>query len=312
MISVIIPVFNEEESLLVLHPLLKKEVKKITQQFELIYVDDGSTDSSFKILQKIAKKDKKIKIFSFRKNRGKAEALDFGFSRSRGDYIVTLDADLQDQPQEIHILLNKAKKGWDLVCGWRKNRKDTKGIILISKLFNLLTGKFWGLELHDYNCGLKVYKKEAAKSLKLYGGMHRFIPLLIYQQGFKVTEVAVIHKPRKFGKSKYGFSKVWKDLPDLFTMLFLSRYGNRPLHFFGLVGGLLSLLGLVVLLYLTFIWFQGESIGRRPLLFLGMLLVLAGIQTFFTGFLADLFINLLYTKKENNTPLLKYSSDRIK
>ncbi|RJQ38222.1 glycosyltransferase [Candidatus Microgenomates bacterium] len=307
MISFVVPLFNEQESLELFYLELKKSTLSYKKS-EIIFIDDGSTDKSLEILKRLAKKDQNIRIFSFRKNWGKAEALTLGFSKAKGDYIVTLDADLQDKPSEIKNMLGKIEEGYDLVCGWRKNRKDPARKNISSKIFNLFAKKFWGLNLHDYNCGLKMYKNEAAKTLQLYGGMHRFIPLLIFQQGFKVTEVDVVHEKRKFGKSKYGFSKVWKDLPDIFTMLFLSKYSSRPLHFFGTFGMVLFFLGLVVLAYLSIIHFQGQTIGRRPLLFFGMLLVLSGFQVFFTGFLADLFINLSH--KDNNKEFnLKYSNE---
>ncbi|OGH19851.1 MAG: glycosyl transferase [Candidatus Levybacteria bacterium RIFCSPHIGHO2_02_FULL_37_13] len=292
MLSVVIPLFNEEESLALLYKELVRGLGKIAKGYEIIFVDDGSTDSSLEILKGIAKKNNKVRIFSFRKNQGKAEALTFGFQKAFGDYIATLDADLQDIPSEIPKLIDNATKGaWDLVCGWRKDRKDPLPKIISSKLFNYLTGIIWGFSLHDYNCGLKVYTRDAAKSLYLYGGMHRFIPLLLHQQGFSVLEIPVIHKKREFGKSKYGFSKIWKDLPDVFTMFFLSKYARRPLHFFGTVGGFISLLGVMILSYLAIIHAQGEAIATRPLFFFGMILVFSGIQIFFTGFLADLIIN---------------------
>lgn len=291
MISVIVPVFNEEESLPIFIKELKKALKVINRKHEVIFVDDGSTDSSLNLLKKIAETNTDIKVFSFRKNMGKAEALSFGFGKAKGDIVVTLDADLQDRPVEISKLISKLEEGFDLVCGWRKERKDPFKKVLSSKLFNSLAKGFWGLNLHDYNCGLKVYTREAAQSLTLYGGMHRFIPLLVHQEGFKVTEVPVKHDKRLFGKSKYGFSKLWKDMPDIFTMIFLSRYGSRPFHFFAFLGILFFLFGIIILGYLSFVHFQGEAIGRRPLLFLGMLLVIFGFQTIFTGFLADLILN---------------------
>ncbi len=309
MISVVIPVFNEEESLSAFYKELIVALEKIKSSYEIIFVDDGSTDNSLKILKEIAAKDKKVKAYSFRKNQGKAEALTFGFQKAKGDIIVTLDADLQDKPKEIFKLLEKAKEeNWDVVCGWRRKRKDSLSKVFASRLFNFLAGFFWGLRLHDYNCGLKLYSKEAAKNLNLYGGMHRFIPLLLHEQGFRVTEVAVEHDKRKFGKSKYGFSKLWKDLPDIFTMLFLTRYSRKPLHFFGAVGGLFLFFGILISIYLSIIHFQGHAIGRRPLLFLGMLLIISGLQVLFTGFLADLIINL--SQNNRTEPLLKYSSDK--
>lgn len=311
MISIVIPLFNEEKSLLELYESLIGIINGIDKTYEIIFVDDGSTDGSLLILKELARKNSHVRVFSFRKNQGKAEALSFAFAKSKGDYIVTLDADLQDKPVEIPKLLEKAKNGWDLVCGWRKNRQDSKIKVLSSRLFNLIVQKLWGLSLHDYNCGLKVYKKDAAQSLRIYGGLHRFIPLLVYQQGFTVCEEAVVHEKRKHGKSKFGFSKIWKDLPDIFTVIFLSRYSSRPFHFFGTIGGMLVFSGICILGYLTFIWFQGESIGRRPLLFLGMLLILSGFQVFFTGFLADLIINISYKnglEDEDAGNKLKYIS----
>ena len=310
MISIIIPVFNEQESLENFYKELFSILKKIESDYEAIFIDDGSTDSSLEILKKIEKTNKQIKIYSFRRNQGKAEALTFGFQKAQGDYIITLDADLQDKPKEILKLIKKAKDGnWDLVCGWRKERKDSLKKIISSTLFNNISSIFWRLKLHDYNCGLKFYSKEAAKSLNLYGGMHRFIPLLVHEQGFTVTEVPVEHDERKYGKSKYGFSKIWKDLPDIFTMLFLSKYGSRPFHFFGVAGALLISIGIAILGYLTYLRVLGETIGQRPLLFFGMLLVISGFQLFFTGFLADLIINISH--KKNKEFLLKYSSEDL-
>lgn len=308
MISAVVPLYNEEENIGALYKEIIKSLKD--HEYQILFIDDGSTDSSLEILKEIAKKDKNIKIYSFRKNLGKAEALTLGFQKAKGDYIVTLDADLQDKPREINKLLREMKKGkWDLVSGWRKERKDSLRKIVSSKIFNNIVSMFWGLNFHDYNCGLKLYSKEAAKSLNLYGGMHRFIPLLLHDFGFTATEVLVEHDKRKYGKSKYGFSKVWKDLPDMFTMLFLSKYGSRPFHFFGVAGAFLVLIGIAILGYLTYLRILGETIGQRPLLFFGMLLVISGFQLFFTGFLADLIINISYKYKQDFP--LKYSSEDL-
>ncbi|MGA2911295.1 MAG: glycosyltransferase family 2 protein [Candidatus Levyibacteriota bacterium] len=292
MISAVVPAFNEEESLNELYKVLSVNLLKLGQEYEIIFVDDGSTDSTLQILQKLASKDKTIRIFSFRKNRGKAEALTVGFQMAKGDYIVTLDADLQDRPEEIKKLLDKAKEGFDLVSGWRKDRKDALRTRLSSQFFNFIMSSFWGVHLHDYNCGLKLYTKEAARSLNLYGGMYRFIPLLVAEKGFEVTEIPVVHEKRKFGKSKYGFSKIFRDVPDMFTILFLSKYAKRPLHFFGFVGGIISAIGFFIMIYLTILHFMGQRIGNRPLLTFGMLLMLAGLQLLFTGLLADLILHI--------------------
>ncbi len=310
MLSIVVPVYNEKESLSAFYSELRHELLKLKKQFEIIFVDDGSSDSTLDILKSFEKKDKEVRVFSFRKNQGKAEALSLGFSKSKGEFVITLDADLQDKPSEIKKILAALDSGIEVACGWRKHRKDSFKKLLSSRFFNSLANLFWGLKLHDYNCGLKGYTSEAAKSLKLYGGFHRFIPLLSYQQGFKVEEVAVEHDKRRFGKSKYGFSKLWKDMPDMLTMIFLSKYKDRPLHFFGIVGEILFVLGIIVLGYLSFLHFMGKSIGTRPLLFLGVMLVLSGFQAFFTGFLADLLVHLNDKNGDSSKSmqLLKYAS----
>lgn len=309
MISIVVPVFNEEESLEAFYNELISVVPNLDKSYEILFVDDGSTDKSLDILKSFSSRNKNVKIFSFRKNQGKSEALTYGFEKSFGDYVVTLDADLQDKPTEILKLLDKTReKDFDLTCGWRKDRQDSFKHVISSKIFNFLADTLWGVKLHDYNCGLKIYKAECAKSLQLYGGLHRFIPLLAYQQGFKVTEMSIVHQKRQFGKSKYGISKIWKDLPDMFTMFFLSKYGKRPMHFFGIIGGLFSFIGFLIIIYLyVFVHSLGQTITSRPLFFFGIILLLGGFQIFFTGFLADLIINISHKKNEES--FLKYSSE---
>ena len=308
MLTIVVPVFNEEESVSAFYKELVQKILRLEIDFEIIFVDDGSTDKSLNILKKFEEENENVRIFSFRKHRGKAEALTLGFKKAQGEDILTIDSDLQDRPDQIEKLVKKAKEGWDLVSGWRKNRKDSFAKNISSKIFNFVSSFFWGLKVNDLNCGLKLYRAEAAKSLNLYGGTHRFIPLILHQEGFSVTEVPVVHDKRKLGKSKYGFSKVFTEIPDMFTMLFLSRYSRKPLHFFALVGGLLLLAGLLILGYLSLLHFQGYAIGRRPLLFLGMLLVINGFQVLFTGFLADLLIHV--SENPTNPKFdLKYSSD---
>jgi len=316
MISVVVPVFNEEESLEAFYAELIKTLSVLKREYEILFIDDGSTDNSLEILKALHKKDKHVHAFSFRRNLGKAEALNFGFSQAKGDFIVTLDADLQDRPSEIGKLLQKTKEGVEVVCGWRKDRKDKSHMRFISKIFNFFLQQFFDLDIHDYNCGLKVYTKAAAKSLRLYGGLHRFIPLLAYEQGFIVDEVAVVHDERKFGHSKYGFSKLWRDLPDMFTMIFLAKYSKRPLHFFGSIGVVLSIVGLIFLGYLTTLHYLfHQTVGTRPLLFVGILFIISGFQILFTGFLADLIINISHNPKmldESSMHFpLKYSSEKI-
>lgn len=307
MISIVVPVFNEEESLEAFYKELTSALSELKEKHEIIFVDDGSTDNSLQILKDLQEKDRSIRIFSFRKNQGKAEALTLGFQKAEGEQVLTMDADLQDKPSEIYKFLEKAKDGIEVVCGWRKDRKDKKNMKVISKMFNYFLNKLYGIEIHDYNCGYKLYTKDAAKSLRLYGGLYRFIPLLAAQNGFSIGEIAVEHDIRKYGKSKYGFSKLWKNIPDMFTVLFLARYSKRPLYFFGTVGLVLLAVGGLIFSYLAAIWLTGESIGQRPLLQFSILLMLAGLQIFFTGFLAELIINI--SNREYRAPALKYRSD---
>lgn len=308
MLSLVVPVFNEEESVNHFYQEVEKYISSWDKDWEIIFVDDGSNDKTLSLLREIEKKDKNVRVYSFRRNHGKAEALTFGFQKAKGDLILTMDGDLQDKPSEVEKLLKKQKEGYDLVSGWRKDRKDSFAKIVFSKLFNFLASTFWGVRLHDYNCGLKLCTRDAAKSLNLYGGMHRFIPLLVAEAGFSVTEVAVVHDIRRFGKSKYNAIKVLTQMPDMMTMLFLSKYSKRPLHFFGFIGAILSFLGLLILFYLSILHFQGHSIARRPLLFLGMLLILAGLQVGFTGLIADLILHISSRNGSASTILLKYSS----
>src|SRR3989344_1096716 len=266
MISVVVPVFNEEESIGRFYSEVKKYLPKWSDKYEVIFVDDGSNDNSINLLKRIEESDKNVSVYSFRRNHGKAEALTFGFDKAKGDLIVTLDADLQDKPSEIKKLIDKQKEGYDLVAGWRKERRDSFAKIIFSKVFNVVASLFWGIKLHDYNCGLKLYTSDAAKSLNLYGGMHRFIPLFVAEAGFCVSEVPVIHDVRSFGVSKYSATKILTQMPDMMTMLFLSKYGKRPLHFFGFIGAILFGLGILISIYLSILHFLGEAIGTRPLL----------------------------------------------
>lgn len=307
MISVIVPAYNEQESLLAFYKELTKSLSKLTKSYEIVFIDDGSTDKTLSILKDLEKENKSVKVFSFQKHRGKAEGLTLGFQKATGDLIVTLDADLQDKPEEIKKLIDMQKEGWDMVSGWRKYRKDSLFKVVTSKFFNAFASIFWGLSVNDLNCGLKLYTKKAAKSLNLYGGMHRFIPILLYSEGFSVTEVPIVHDKRKFGKSKYGLFKMFTDMPDMMTMLFLSKYSRRPMHFFGFIGLFFVLVGLVILTYLSFLHFHGKAIGDRPLLLLGILFMITGLQVAFTGILADLMTNLSHRDGPPHF-ILKYAS----
>lgn len=316
MISVIVPAKDEGEGIQAFYDEMMKVMPGIDKEYEIIFIDDGSTDNTLEVLKSFVPKNKRIRVFSFKRNRGKADALAYAFAQVKGDVVITMDADLQDKPSQIEKFIAKHKAGSDVVCGWRKHRKDKSKMVIISKFFNWLNGKLFGLHLHDIDCGFKLFTTEAAKSLHIYGGLYRFIPLMLHEKGFVVDEVVVEHEVRKYGHSKYGFSKVFKSLPDLFTMIFLIKYSKRPLHFFGVVGGLLVLIGAILLFSLWIYQLQGHSIGQRPALIFGMLLVISGLQTFFTGFLADLIINLSHatgsSKNEEARFPLKYASETVK
>ena len=314
MISIIVPAYNEEDSLTAFYDETIKYLPELDKEYEIVFIDDGSTDSTLDVMKLLVKRDKNIHVFSFKGNRQKADALMLGFSKARGDLIFTMDADLQDKPSELHKFIKRQKEtNADVVVGWRKYRKDKSKMVIISKFFNWLNHSLFELKLHDIDCGFKLFTKDAAKNLHIYGGLYRFIPLLLQQQGYLVQEVVVEHDTRKFGYSKYGFSKVFKNLPDLFTIIFLLKFGKRPLHFFGIIGGVLLFLGIIILLYLSGVWLTGHSIGRRPLLQFSILLIIGGLQTFFAGFLADLLISLQFKSKsqaENASYFpLKYSSE---
>lgn len=306
-LSIIIPVFNEQDSLKPIFSKIKNTFKSLQKPYEVIFIDDGSTDNSFDILKTLEKENSSVSLFSFRKNLGKSQGLMLGFQKAKGEFIGTLDADLQDEPQSILDLLEYLhEKKADMVNGWRTNRKDSEFKKKASKAFNNLITKVFSLSLHDINCPVKVYKWETVADLRLYGGLHRFIPLLIHNMGFKIAEKEVVNHPRLYGQSKYRSSKVLTDLPDLFTIYFLTNYAGRPLHFFGRIGAVPFLIGIIVLVYLVLVKLGGESIGTRPLLTFGVLLTLFGVQIIFTGFLADLIVNT--TSKHTSTFPLKYES----
>ncbi len=298
-LSIIIPVFNEEESILELAEEISGVMKELSAEYELIFIDDGSRDSSYDKIKSLADKDSRINGVRFRRNYGKAAALSEGFRISNGKMIVTMDSDLQDDPAEIPVLMKKLDEGFDVISGWKKNRKDPWTKRFPSKIFNLVTRMMSGIRIHDFNCGLKIYRSDVIKTVRVYGELHRYIPVLAKLAGFKVSELVVNHRPRKFGKTKFGASRFLKGFLDLTTVLFLGKFERNPLHFFGILGGFLFLSGLVINGYLTIQWFGGVWLGNRPILFLGILLMIVGIQFISLGLLAEMI-----TAKEDN---LKYS-----
>ena len=288
-ISIVIPVFNENESL----PDLKVELDKNLSaypEWEVIFIDDGSSDGSTEYLADLCAQDSHYKLIQFYRNYGKSAALSEGFKLADGDYIITMDADLQDDPAEIPNLVGKLEEGWDLVSGWKKIRHDPIGKTFPSKLFNFVTRVMTGVKIHDFNCGLKGYKKSVVKSIEVFGGRHRYIPALAGQRKFRITEITVNHRARQFGETKYGGSRLFHGFFDLITILFLNRYDQQPLHLFGFFGLISLHLGLIVeCVVLYFKYGLGEPfVKHMALLMFGIMLIVIGIQFFSMGLLGEL------------------------
>lgn len=288
-LSVIIPVHNEGESVAELHRELIDVLNSTGKSFEIIFIDDGSTDNTLNELKRLSP----VRVISFSRNFGKSQALQAGFNSARGEYIITMDGDLQDDPREIPRFLEEADRlPSDLVCGWKKNRLDSKAKVLVSKVANKVTHLFTGTNVHDMNCGFKLYRRETAHALNLYGDMHRYIPALVHSHGFKVSEMPVNHRERKFGTSKYGnLRRLPKSAFDFVTLVLMRSFIDRPMHFFGMMGTISGFAGFIILVYLTYIKFAHNLlIGNRPLLMLGVLLIVIGVQLFSSGFLGELII----------------------
>ncbi|MFH1187717.1 MAG: glycosyltransferase family 2 protein [bacterium] len=311
-ISIVIPLFNEEKNLTELVWQINNVVKKNSCNVEIIFIDDGSTDNSCEVLAKIAdSSENNIKIIQFRKNFGKSAALSAGFSEAGGDIIITMDADLQDDPAEIPNLIEKLNSGYDLVSGWKQNRKDPLSKTIPSKIFNKAVRFFTKIKIHDFNCGLKAYKKEVIKNIEVYGELHRFLPVLANYQGFKIAEIKVNHRPRIHGKTKFGARRFTNGFIDLLTVMILTKYIRKPGHFFGSWGLASLFLGTAFCGYLSILWFMGQRpIGNRPLLFLGILLIIIAVQLISMGLLGEL-INQS-NKKQNYNIKQVYSKEKDK
>lgn len=307
-ISIVIPVCNEEGNLEELCARIENVMKKIDKSYEVMMVDDGSKDGSLEIMKKLHASDDRIKVIRLRRNFGKSEALDVGFSEAKGEIIFTMDADLQDDPDEIPRFLEEMEKEKDLVSGWRNPRCDKLTKRVLSVFFNRVTSLMTGIKLHDFNCGFKAYRREVIKAIRVYGGLHRYLPILANWQGFDVGEVRVKHHPRKSGRTKYGFERISRGFFDLLTVMFLTRYTTRPLHLFGGMGIVILLAGFIINVYITIIRFRfGNIQDRFPLLILGILLMIVGIQLVSTGLLADMIANL--KQGEDKTKLSQKLSD---
>lgn len=298
-LSVVVPLFDEEVNLSQLYARIKPVIENLSKSYEIIFVDDGSLDDSFSILEDLHTKDKTIKVIQLRRNFGKASALSAGFKYASGKVIITMDADLQDDPKEIPNFVKKLDEGYDLVSGWRFKREDPFSKTISSRLFNYLTSIFTGVRVHDFNCGFKAYRKEVIKDVSLYGELHRYIPVLAHWRGFKIGEIRVRHHPRIYGKSKYGIRRLFRGLTDLVTVIFLTKYMTKPLHLFGAIGVLVFLIGLIINIYLLFIKFLGEGIGDRPLLLLGVLLTVIGFQIISTGLIGEMIAGTKGKDKED-------------
>lgn len=297
-LSIVIPLLNEEESLNPLVNEIRKAVKPLNLNYEVIFVDDGSTDGSLKIIKEICRQDKRFRYISFRKNYGKSAALQVGFKQVTGDVVVTMDADLQDDPNEIGNLLKKLQEGYDLVSGWKKKRFDPLIKRYSSRFFNFVTRVMSGIKIHDFNCGLKAYRSQVTESMKVYGELHRYLPVLASWNGFSVAEIPVTHHARRYGKTKFGISRFFKGFIDLLTVIFSTRYIKRPMHFFGFFGALAFFVGLIVNGYLTYEWINGQPLSNRPMLFLGMLLIIVGVQLFSVGLLGEMLVHNTMDEKE--------------
>ena len=303
LISVVVPLKNEADTLAELYERVSSVMAGLGRRFEMVFVDDGSTDGSFDVLKELyVKHPDKVRVVRFRRNKGKAAALASGFELAEGDIIITMDADLQDDPAEIPRFLEALAQGRDLVSGWKRDRHDPWFKVASSRFFNFVVSIAAGLKLHDYNCGFKAYRREVMDEITIYGDLHRYIPFLANSRGFRVDEIVVQHHARKKGRSKYGWDRYYRGFLDLFTVIMLTRFARKPLHFFGSIGGWLFAIGLIINLWLTWIWIWGASIGQRPLLFLGVLMMVVGVQIFTIGLIGEM-INSLKPRDSGDSPI---------
>lgn len=289
-LSIVVPAYNEAESLPELVRRIREVAARHSWTYEILVIDDGSRDETYDVLAKLAAEHAEVRFLSFLRNYGKSAGLEVGFGDARGRRIVTMDADLQDDPEEIPALLAKIEEGWDLVSGWKKVRNDPPSKTVPSKLFNAVTGWVAGIRLHDFNCGLKAYRGHVARGLPVYGEMHRFLPALAHWQGYRVTEIPVRHHARRFGKSKFGPSRFVNGFLDLITVTFVHSGKRSPLHFFGRMGLVLGFVGLVILAGFVVSWLLGHGVRIRPIFLIGLILVILAMQFVSLGLLGELVV----------------------
>ncbi|MFH1072275.1 MAG: glycosyltransferase family 2 protein [Nanoarchaeota archaeon] len=306
-LSIVIPAYNEEQNIPLLASQIKKAVDRLRKTYEIIFIDDGSRDNTFAVLKRMHELDPEhVHIIRMRKNFGQTAAFDAGFKHARGKIIITMDADLQNDPEDILLLLNKMKEGYDVVSGWRWQRKDPFSKKMLSKFANLLRRIVTKENIHDSGCSLKAYKRECFSDLNLYGEMHRYIPAILQWKGFRIGEVKVHHRQRKYGKTKYSFSRVLKGFLDLLVVKFWMQYSSRPMHLFGTIGIFSFLLGIITSIYLTIMKFlYHQSLANRPLLLLAILLMIMGIQFIIFGFLGDMLMKIYYDRREESNYNIK-------
>lgn len=295
-LTVLVPLYNEVDSVGELHRAVVETVESLGLSLEMIFVDDGSTDGSDAALAEIHKQDGRVKVITFRRNFGKSAALAVGFEEARGKVIVTMDGDLQDDPREIPNLLAKLDEGYDLVSGWKAKRHDPITKTLPSRLFNYVTAKVTGIPLHDFNCGLKAYRREVAKALNVYGELHRFLPVLAHWSGFRPGEIPVLHHRRKYGKTKFGAARFVNGFLDLLAVMFLTS-DKSPLHFLGRVAIALLAVGMAISAYFGLIWVTGHGLHVRPLLIFGLVLIILGIQFVSMGLLGEMIASAVQRRE---------------
>jgi glycosyltransferase involved in cell wall biosynthesis len=303
-VSLVVPGLNEGESLAELASRIDKALAG-KEQYEIIFVDDGSTDDSWGIIKRLSSENPAVRGVRLRKNFGKATALSAGFRKARGTIFVTMDADLQDDPEDLPSFLTKLEEGNDCVVGWKVNRLDPANRRVLSRIFNGTVGLLTGVRLHDMNCGFKAYRSEVIRSIPIYGDLFRFIPALAASQGFSVTEIPIKHHARKYGRSRYGLERILRGFFDLISVLFLTRYQKKPMHLFGLVGLVLAGIGTLIETYLTVLWFLGHKIGDRPLLMLGVLMIVTGIQLFSLGLIGEFLTYQSHTRFVADEPPIR-------
>jgi glycosyltransferase involved in cell wall biosynthesis len=306
-ISIVIPAKDEEKTINILYKKIVQNLAKITENFEIIFIDDGSTDNTLNLIKNLRNTDKKVKFISLRGNFGKSVALQTGFDHSKGNIVITMDADLQDEPDELYKFVNKINEGFDMVSGWKKVRHDPISKTIPSKMGNYFTRLLTGIKIHDLNCGYKAYKKRVLKQIRLYGELYKYIPVLVEKQNFKVGEIVIKHNKRKYGKSKFGWERNIKGFLDMLTVVFITGYDKQPAHFFGKWGIISFSVGFCIGIYITYLRITTGTIqNRHPLLFLGMLLMIIGVQLISTGLLAEMI-----THSTNKPSADNYISEKL-